>query len=75
MLEITPKFKLTLPKLHLPKRMQFEPVVAEADELIEAIEADRAAHDDDWQLSERPDTTELVDYLSKVENDFADEPE
>lgn len=76
MLEIKQKFHLQLP--HLPalrtRSLHFSKPEPEDDELIEAIDDEMEANDDDWQLSERPDTKELVQYWDKVENDIEHDP-
>ena len=59
----------------LPKQMQFEPVTAEDDELIESIHNQMTQNDDNWQLTETPDSAELENYWSKVEDDVEHDPE
>jgi hypothetical protein len=75
-LEIKQKFHLQLP--HLPTlrthALQFSMPEPEDDELIEAIDDEMEANDDDWQLAERPDTKELVQYWDKVEDDIQHDP-
>lgn len=64
---------LSLPDfgLGISKPIQLTPVpVDDDDDLTRAIVADPAAHDDDWKLSERPDTNELVSYWEQVEHDI-----
>lgn len=75
MLTIKQKFHLKLPRLILPHRMKLSSAESEKDELIEAITTDTTSHDDDWQLSERPDTQELDEYWDKVEDDVRHDPE
>lgn len=77
MLEIKQKFHLQLPHLQLlPKRkLEFSKPEPEDDELIDAIDDEMEEHDDDWQLAERPDTKELVQYWDKVEDDVLHDPE
>lgn len=77
MLKIKQKFHLTLPHLPSlwPHTLQLSPPEAENDELIEAIDEEMLQHDDDWQLSERPDTKELTQYWEKVEDDIQHDPE
>ena len=76
MLEIKQKFHLQLP--HFPvlraRALQFSKPEPEDDELIEAIDDEMEANDDDWQLAERPDTKELVQYWDKVEDDIQHDP-
>lgn len=76
MLKIKSKFALKLPEMPtLPKQMEFEPVTTDNDELIESIDNQLDQHDDNWQLTETPDSAELEDYWSKVETDIAHDPE
>lgn len=76
MLKIKQKIAFELPELPtLPKQMQFEPVSNEDDELIQSIDGQLDQHDDNWQLTETPDSAELEDYWSKVETDIAHDPE
>lgn len=76
MLKIKQKFHISLPhvtpRLH---QLQLSPTESENDELITAIDMAAMAHDDDWQLSERPDTKELTQYWEKVEDDIQHDPQ
>lgn len=76
MLEIKQKFHLQLPHLSAFRThaLQFSTPQPEDDELIEAIDDEMEANDDDWQLAERPDTKELVQYWDKVEDDIQHDP-
>lgn len=55
--------------------MHFAPVIADDDELTQAIEHDAEDRDDQWQLTERPDTNQLEQFWSQVEADVAKDPE
>jgi hypothetical protein len=76
MLEIKPKFHLSLPSLSLrqPKTLQLSPVVDDDDELTTAVQADPIDHDDNWQLTDRPDEAELDQFWTKVEDDVKKDP-
>lgn len=76
MLKIKQKLHITLPHIVLwPHQLRFSRPVPENDELIEAIDDEILQHDDDWQLSERPDTKELTQYWEKVEDDIQHDPQ
>lgn len=68
---------LSLPSfgLGLSHPMHLAPVPADDDDLTKAIIADPVEHDDNWKLSERPDTGELVSYWEHVEQDMQNDPE
>ena len=75
MLKIKQKIHCTLPRFTVwHHRPQLSRPVPENDELIEAIDDEMEANDDDWQLAERPDTKELVQYWDKVEDDIQHDP-
>jgi hypothetical protein len=65
-------------KFPFSKRMNFEPVPQEGDELIEAINSDPQRQDDIWQLHDDIDPTELNSFWDealkelKGENNFSD---
>lgn len=75
MLHIKQKHHLTLPHLSVPHPMQFAVVSNDGDELTEAIKEDTVTHDDEWELSEHPDTSELESFWTKVEQDIVNDPE
>lgn len=75
MLHIKQKHHLIIPRVALPHSMHFTPVPDDADELSTAIAHDPLAHDNQWELVERPDTTELEAYWTKVEDDIQHDPE
>lgn len=52
--------------------LEFSPVPSEDNELIQAIE--QAAKRDQWTLSVTPDTEQLHDFWSNVQDDLADDP-
>lgn len=77
MLKIKQKFHVKLP--HLPifrsHTLEFSTPNPENDELIAAIDNETATREDDWQLTERPDTAELTQYWDKVEDDILHDPQ
>lgn len=78
MLKLSKHHYLSLPEfgLSMPRKMQLEPIpVDDGDELTQAISRDSAEHDDNWELSERPDTNELESYWQHVEADMQSDPE
>lgn len=77
MLKMKHEHRFELPHLSLSSNpMQLSPVPADDnDELTQAIIQDPVAHDDVWELSERPDTNELTQFWSEVEADVANDPE
>lgn len=69
---------LSLPDfgLPMPRKMQLAPIPTDdGDELTRAIVQDPIAHDDNWELSERPDTDELESYWQHVEEDMQNDLE
>lgn len=76
MLHIKQKFHLPLP--HLPftasKPLHFSTVKDDDDELTQAIVADPVQHDNKWQLSEHPDTVQLEQFWTEVEDDIQHDP-
>ncbi|HTK39690.1 MAG TPA: hypothetical protein VL362_02390 [Patescibacteria group bacterium] len=75
---------LTLKKrrhIHFPSialgahQLQMSPILSEDDELIEAIDNQTDANDDNWSLEPVPDTIELTKYWQTVEHDIAKDPE
>lgn len=75
MLKLKHTHHLNLPHLSLvPSQMQLSPVTADNDELTQAIETDVQAHDDVWQLSERPDIGELTAFWEEVVEDVSKDP-
>lgn len=76
MLELKHKHHLELPHLSLSTRpMELSAVPIDNDELTQAIVEDPVAHDDVWELTERPDSGELTAFWSEVEADVANDPE
>jgi hypothetical protein len=59
----------------LDEPMRLSNVPIDNDELTQAIVEDPIAHDDTWELSERPDMGELTKFWSDVETDVANDPE
>ena len=75
MLKMKHKHHLDFPHITLSAhQMELSPVLADSDELTQAILDDPIAHDDDWELNERPDTQELTQFWSEVEADVANDP-
>lgn len=79
MLKIKQTFHLSLPHLQLrrPQLVQFTPVTDDNDdndELTRAIADEPLQHDDEWELDERPDTTQLEAYWDEVEDDIEHDP-
>lgn len=67
---------IELPHLDLgAHQMELSPVPVDDDELTQAILDDPVAHDDVWELGERPDTNELTQFWTNVEADVATDPE
>mgnify|MGYP006352705691 CR=1 FL=1 len=55
--------------------LQLSPIADEGDELTQAIDADPQLHDDDWQLTDRPDEHGLEDFWNHVQSDIENDPE
>jgi hypothetical protein len=67
-----------LPQFSIPHSMQLSPVALDDDELTLAIENDPIDHDNNWQLSERPDPVELAHEEAtweKIIDDVRNDPE
>ena len=77
MLKIKHKHHLDFPHLTFPLThgMQFSPVMADDDDLIQDIHQAIAQKDDNWELDERPDTNQLEQFWSRVEEDVLHDPE
>ena len=76
MLKLKHTHHLNLPHLNLSvSPMQLSPVPIDDDELTQAIVSDTTAHDDQWELNERPDMGELTEFWSAVETDVQNDPE
>jgi len=78
MLKMSKHHYLSLPDFGLgfSRPIQLTPVPADdGDDLTRAIVADPDDHDDNWKLSERPDTNELVSYWEHVEQDMQNDSE
>lgn len=76
MLKLKHKHHLDFPHITLPTHpMELSPVPIDDDELSQAILDDPVAHDNVWELNERPDTEELTKFWSEVEADVAQDPE
>lgn len=54
--------------------LQLSTVQDDADELTQAMQADPEDHDDNWQLTDRPDETELDAFWNNVEADVQKDP-
>lgn len=55
--------------------MQLSPVMADDDELSQAIENDTSARDNNWELNERPDALQLDAFWNEVQQDVRKDPE
>ncbi len=76
MLKMKHKHHLDFPHITFSTHpMELSPVPIDDDELSRAIVEDPVAHDDVWELSERPDSDELTQFWSEVEADVANDPE
>lgn len=78
MLKLSKHHYLSLPDLGLgfSRPMELTPLPTDSDDLLtQAIAADPAEHDDNWELSERPDTRELQNYWQHVEEDMQADPD
>jgi hypothetical protein len=77
MLKIEHNHHMKFPRLSLalPHQMQLAPVVADDDELSQAIENDPIDHDNTWELVERPDPGKLEAFWTQVVEDVKSDPE
>lgn len=76
MLKLKHKHHLDFPHITLSSApMQLSAVPIDDDELAQAIIEDPVAHDNVWELNERPDMGELTKFWSDVEADVANDPE
>lgn len=77
MLKIKPEHHLDFPHLtfSLPHVMELSRPAEDSDELARAISNDPEDHDNNWELTDHPDTTELEQYWEKVEEDIKNDPE
>jgi hypothetical protein len=76
MLKLKKSFSLHLPRLDVggSKPMNLSPVTVDSDELTKAVISDPDAHDDNWELTDRPDEAELEAYWNQVEADVQKDP-
>lgn len=76
MLKIKPKLHLSLPKLSFGQSypMQLSPIKEDSDELTEDVKSDPIAHDNNWELNDRPDENELEAFWNRVEADVKKDP-
>ncbi len=76
MLKMKHKHHLDFPHITLSAhQMELSAVPIDNDELTQAIIDDPVTHDDVWELSERPDSTELTQFWDEVQADVASDPE
>jgi hypothetical protein len=76
MLKLKHKHHIRLPHLTLTgSAMHLSPVLIDEDELTQAIVNDQVDHDNEWELSERPDVGELTQFWTEVEADVQNDPE
>lgn len=67
-----------LPKFSISRPMQLSPVMNDDDELTQSIINDPIDHDNNWELTERPDPEELAREEStweKIIDDVRNDPE
>lgn len=76
MLRLKRKRQINFPTIAqlFPHQMQLSRVVADGDELTQAIVNDPVDHDNNWILTERPETGELEQYWENVEADIKNDP-
>lgn len=76
MLKLKHEHHLDFPHLTFSANpVQLSPVPVDNDELTQAIINDQTDHDNEWELSERPDMGELTKFWTDVEADVANDPE
>lgn len=74
MLKINHSHHIDFPHLSLgvPHEMQLSQVPVDQDELVQDIAHDVVDHDDNWELTERPDGNELALYLQNIVSEDPD---
>lgn len=77
MLKLKHKYHLDFPHttFHMPHSMSLSSVPADDDELAQAIVNDPEDHDNNWQLTNQPDSEELEQYWTNVEEEIKNDPE
>ena len=77
MLKLKHTHHLELPHLSLglPRHMDLSSVPSDSDELAQAIDNDPIDHDNNWQLTNQPDTEALEQYWTTVEDEIKNDPE
>lgn len=77
MLALKHKHQLDFPHLtfSLPKAMELSPVRADDDPLVRNIDADADQLDNNWTLSERPDSQDLERFWQRVTNEIKADPD
>lgn len=77
MLKLKHTYHLDFPHITftMPHSMSLTDVPTDDDELARAIVDDPIDHDDNWQLTDRPDTEELEQYWTTVEDEIKSDPE
>ena len=70
----SPHISLLHLDLSAPKPMQLSPVADDDDELTQAVSTDPVDHDDNWELTDRPDEAELDAFWTNVEKDIRKDP-
>ncbi len=76
MLTLKQKTKLSLPSVSLfSGPMRFSPVVSDGDELLSDLDSQFTTQDDQWTLTERPDTAELEHFWDAVVADVRKDPD
>ena len=77
MLRIKHTHHLSLPHLNLGSShvMTLSPVPADDDELSQAIRDYSVEHDNNWQLTDTPDTEELEQFWTNVAEEVKNDPD
>ncbi len=74
MLRLKTHHQIHFPSLH-SRSMQLSVVSSDDDELTRAIDSEQITHDDTWTLTPSPDTNELEQFWSGVEDDIKNDPD
>lgn len=65
---------MSLTNLVTQKQMQFAPVENDGDELVASIESDQATQDDQWNLHDGVDATQIEAFLDDALQELGAEP-
>lgn len=76
MLHIKHKHRIDFPHITFsaPHPMELSAVPADDDELAQSIDSYSAEHENDWVLTDTPDTSELDKFWSTVVEEIKDDP-